>query len=538
MRLKPNHWRLTGLLWLGVIPAWGSLCSVAAAVTPIDPKILHVLNRLSFGPRPGDVQMVAQMGVDRYIQQQLAPDSIPISQPLTEKLAQLEALNLTPPELLAQYEPVKAANGQNLTPDERKHLRQQARMVMQQAIQARLLRATASPRQLEEVMVDFWYNHFNVFAGKGIDRLLVGAYEQQAIRPYAIGRFRDLLGATAHHPAMLFYLDNWQNTAPNSPGARGRFTGLNENYARELMELHTLGVEGGYSQQDVITLAKIFTGWGFRRNGQSTDRTTGFYFDPKRHDASDKVFLGYNIKGGGAEEGEKALDILAKSPATARHISYELAQYFVSDTPPKLLVDRLTKHYLSTNGDLRAVLKALFHSPEFWQTQYYSAKFKTPYQYLISAVRATGIEIANVQPLASTLQQLGMPLYGCLTPDGYKNTQAVWLNPEAITRRISFATTLASGRLPLRAIAPSALSLLPPTATTADSASSLAQIPPVAPAPTLTLQTPSRVQPLDETQLAATLGYPFSAKTQQTIATNPTQLRAALMLGSPEFMYK
>ncbi|PSB25129.1 DUF1800 domain-containing protein [Stenomitos frigidus] len=537
MHLKPNVWKLTALLWFGVMPGWSSLYSPATAAMPVDPKILHVLNRLSFGPRPGDVQMVAKMGVDRYIQQQLAPDSIPVPQSLTTQLSQLEALNLTPPALLSQYEPVKAANGQKLTPDERKVLREKARVVMQQAIQARLLRATASPRQLEEVMVDFWYNHFNVFAGKGLDRILVGAYEQQAIRPYAIGRFRALLGATAHHPAMLFYLDNWQNTAPGSPGARGRFTGLNENYARELMELHTLGVEGGYSQQDVITLAKIFTGWGFRRNGPPTDRTTGFYFDPKRHDASDKVFLGYRIKGGGVEEGEKALDILAKSPATARHISYKLAQYFVADTPPKLLVDRLTKQYLSTNGDLRAVLKALFQSPEFWQTQYYNVKFKTPYQYVVSAVRATGIEVTNVQPLTNTLQQLGMPLYGCVTPDGYKNTQDVWLNPDAMTRRISFATTLASGRLPLQAIAPMPLSVTPSLTANASSASPLAEMSSVAPVPALT-RTPKAVQPLDATQLAATLGHPFSAKTQQAIATNPSQLSAALMLGSPEFMHK
>ena len=543
------------MLWLGAMLV-SSLSGVGSAATPtartsntavsstavsntaVDPKILHVLNRLSFGPRLGDVQMVAQMGVDRYIQQQLAPDSIPLPQALTAQLSQLETLNLTPPELLAQYEPANVAKGQKPTPEEQKVRRQKARVVMQQALRSRLLQATASPRQLEEVMVDFWYNHFNVFAGKGLDRILVGAYEQQAIRPYAIGRFRDLLGATAHHPAMLFYLDNWQNTAPGSPGARGRFTGLNENYARELMELHTLGVDGGYSQQDVITLAKIFTGWTFRRNGQSSDRTTGFYFEPKRHDSSDKVFLGYKIKGSGAEEGEKALDILAKSPATARHISYKLAQYFVTDTPPKPLIDRLTQQYLSTNGDLRAVLKALFHSPEFWQTQYYSAKFKTPYQYVVSAVRATGIEVANVQPLTNTLQQLGMPIYGCLTPDGYKNTQDAWLNPDALTRRISFATALTSGRLPLQAIASTPSSLTPSMTANADVTSPLAAMPSIAPLPTLPNPTFRAIQPFDATQLAATLGYPFSAKTQQAIATNPSQLRAALMLGSPEFMHK
>lgn len=537
MRPKPTVWRITALLWLGVVPVWGSLCSLATAATPTDPKILHVLNRLSFGPRPGDVQMVEQMGVNRYIQQQLSPTSIPEPQQLTEQLSQLDTLNLMPPVLLSQYQP---ANAQKLTPEERKSLRQKARAVMQQATQARLLRATESKRQLEEVMVDFWYNHFNVFAGKGIDRLLVGAYEQQAIRPHAIGRFRDLLGATARHPAMLFYLDNWQNTAPNSPGARGRFKGLNENYAREVMELHTLGVEGGYSQQDVMTLAKIFTGWTFRRSGQTTADPTGFYFDPKRHDASDKVFLGYKIKGGGVEEGEKAFDILAKSSVTARHISYGLAQYFVADNPPKSLVDRLTKQYLATDGDVRSVLKTLFQSAEFWQTQYYSAKFKTPYQYVISAVRATGLAVTNIQPLNNTLAQLGMPIYGCPTPDGYKNTRDAWLNPDAMTRRLSFATTLASGRMPLqRAIAPGRTALLPSTLASATPARSGLTMPSVLDSmPTQSTPIAALMQPIDATQLATTLGNPFSVKTQQAIAANPSPLRAALMLGSPEFMYR
>lgn len=520
------------LLWFGAIVP-------SQATASADPKILHVLNRLSFGVRPGDVQRVEQMGVERYIQQQLSPDTIPEPQRLTAQLSQLETLNLTPPVLLAQYQPAKAATAQKLTPEEQKALRQKSRVVLQQAIQARLLRATESPRQLEEVMVDFWYNHFNVFAGKGLDRLLVGAYEQQAIRPHAIGRFRDLLGATAQHPAMLFYLDNWQNTAPHSPGARGRLKGLNENYAREVMELHTLGVEGGYSQQDVLTLAKIFTGWSFRRAGQptaqqSTASPTGFYFDPKRHDASDKVFLGFKIKGGGVDEGEKALDILAKSPVTARHISYALAQYFVSDIPPKSLVDRLTKQYLTTDGDIRSVLNALFQSTEFWQTQYYSAKFKTPYQYVVSAVRATGVSVTNFKPIDNTLQQLGMPIYGCQTPDGYKQTQDAWLNPDAMTRRLSFATALGSGRLPLQAaIAPQPMSL-----STIVSGSSRLPLPAVDPTPAPSATTPASLQPLDPIQLANTLGNRFSVKTQQAIATNPPQLRAALMLGSPEFMYK
>ena len=220
MRLSPKTLVFAALLWLSAI---APSPAATAADPKTDPKILHVLNRLSFGARPGDVQRVAQMGVERYIEQQLSPDSIPESPALTEQLAQLDTLNLTPPELFAHYQTTQAA-GQRLTPEQRRANRANAKRVVQQAMQARLLRAIDSPRQLQEVMVDFWYNHFNVFADKGpVDRLLVGTYEQQAIRPYAIGRFRDLLETTAHHPAMLFYLDNWQNTAPNSPGARGRF---------------------------------------------------------------------------------------------------------------------------------------------------------------------------------------------------------------------------------------------------------------------------------------------------------------------------
>ena len=563
MNLTAKTWAVAILLWFGTIASSHAATPVKPAAS-VSPKILHILNRLSFGPRPGDVQQVQQMGVDRYIEQQLSPAAIPEPSQLVEQLAQLETLSLMPPDLLSQYQRVPP-KGQTLTPEEQKALRQKARVVMEQATEARLVRAIESPRQLEEVMVDFWYNHFNVFADKGIDRLLAGAYEQQAIRPYAIGRFRDLLGATAHHPAMLFYLDNWQNTAPGSPGARGRFTGLNENYAREVMELHTLGVDSGYSQQDVITLAKIFTGWTFRRAGQPAGQTagqttanpTGFYFDPKRHDSSDKVFLGYKIKGGGEEEGEKALDILAKSPATARHISYELAQYFVADNPPKSLVDRLTQQYLVTDGDLRAVLKTLFHSAEFWQTQYYSAKFKTPYQYVVSAVRATGLPVTNVRPLNNALAQLGMPLYGCLTPDGYKNTQDVWLNPDAMTRRLSFATTLASGRMPLQAIAPVATASLSPVLTspaaspaasptlmgTASNPSSLASSSLAMPMHSTLDVMPAKpaaakISPINAAQLTETLGNRFSMKTQQTIAANSPSLRAALMLGSPDFMHK
>ena len=270
------------LLLLG----FGSLRPSDAA-TSADPKIMHVINRLSFGAHPGDVETVEKLGVEGYIQQQLHPESIPQPQTLTDQLSQLETLNLTPLQLFAQISLPKLPKGQTPTPEEKRAFRQKMAHVREQAEEARLLQATESPRQLQEVMVDFWYNHFNVFSNKGIDEMLVGAYEQEAIRPYALGRFRDLLAATAHHPAMLYYLDNWQNSAPNTPAKGKRAQGLNENYARELMELHTFGVDGGYTQQDVIALAKILTGWTFRRSAQPGVDPNGFYFDAKRLDYSD-----------------------------------------------------------------------------------------------------------------------------------------------------------------------------------------------------------------------------------------------------------
>ncbi len=506
-----------------------TLASPAKAAPPANAKVIHVLNRLSFGPQPGDVARVEKMGVETYIQQQLHPDTLPEPPDLTQQLAQMETLSLTPLQLIEQTTPANLPKGQKPTPEQRQAVRKEANYVLAQALRARLLRATASSRQLQEVMVDFWYNHFNVFANKGVDKLLVGSYEESAIRPYVLGRFRDLLGATAHHPAMLYYLDNWQNVAPSPKAGRGKKNGLNENYARELMELHTLGVDGGYTQADVIALAKIFTGWTFRKSAQPGVAANGFYFDAKRHDTSDKVFLGQTIKGSGMAEAEQALDILAKSPATARHISYQLAQYLVADQPPKALVERLAQKFLATDGNLREVLAMLFHSPEFWAAQADRAKFKTPYQYAISSVRATGIAVQDFRPIHGLLQQLGMPLYGCLTPDGYKNTADVWLNPDAMTRRISFATALASGRLPLTTPPVSMLSLIAdrkgelPTAPMLENSSAMAR--PTQP-----------MIPVDPEQLATTLGNAFSPQTQQTIATSPPQLRAALILGSPEFM--
>lgn len=508
--------------------------SVHAAAIPSDLRAIHVLNRLAFGPSAADMEHIKAVGVEKYIQEQLSPSSIPLPQHLVDELGSLDTLRLSAPELFFEYGPPSYRKLRGDKEAVRK-ARQRARVIVEQAVQARLRRAIESPRQLEEVMVNFWFNHFNVFAQKGLDHLWMGSYEEEAIRPYALGRFRDLLDATAKHPAMLFYLDNWQNTAPGSPGARGRFKGINENYARELMELHTLGVDGGYTQKDVITLARIFTGWGFRRPGQAFQARAarlvvaqrngnssfgnGFYFDPKRHDPGTKVFLGHTIRGSGIEEGEEALDILAQHPSTAYHISFELAQYFVADNPPKSLVDRLTRKYLESRGDIRAVLNTLFHSPEFWDDRYFGKKFKTPYEYVISAVRATSSSLSNMRPLYGVMAQLGMPLYRCQTPDGYKNTQEAWLNPNAMTQRINFATVLAAGRLRLNQ--PPSTRMGPMGTTRPAAGNDL-----------------TRVRAPESARLMTWLGKTLSAKTRATVENTRPALRTSLLLASPEFMHR
>jgi uncharacterized protein (DUF1800 family) len=545
-------------------------------------RILHVLNRLAFGPRPGDFEQVSAIGPERYVQDQLHPQSIAIPGDLTDRVNQLQTLHMSPLALFLEYErPInqarkqaKAESGGDKTAikDATKDLRIQERIVMREAVEARMMRAIEGPRQLQEVMTAFWFNHFNIFAGKGLDIIWTGAFEETAIRPHTMGKFRTILGATAHHPAMLFYLDNWQNTAPGSPGSKGKFEGINENYARELMELHTLGVNGGYSQADVIALAHILTGWGLpkpggggggnrmrgddgmagpemgggmfpfmrrRRNfmgpGVPTLDPSGFYFDESRHDFSDKTFLGNHIAGGGIDEGEHALDILASRPATATHLSFKLAQYFVADDPPKALVSRMAQRYLETDGEIRAVLETMFTTAEFWDPRYFGAKFKTPYEYVISCVRATGVPVRNYRPLYGTMQVLGMPLYACQTPNGYANTADTWLNPDAMMTRLSFATALGSGNLPLEN---------PPFEEDADGGGAMRPEPPVVPRNgsgkvNINFETGPhgpKMTPPDPVQLAATLGDYFSPATANAVEASPTQLRAPLILGSPEFM--
>jgi uncharacterized protein (DUF1800 family) len=507
-------------------------------------QTLHVIERLTFGPRPGDIQHVDTIGIERFIQEQLSPQKISESDTLKAQLSDFSTLRQSPLDLLKTYVPLlrefrqlqkegkasiegtESADEKNNVSPEIQQLKNQLKTPALEAAQARLLRAIESPRQLQEVMTDFWYNHFNVYQQKQFDRFLIGAYEEQAIRPYVLGRFRDLLGATAHHPAMLIYLDNWQNTDPNSEGAHGQFKGLNENYARELMELHTLGVDGGYTQQDVTALARIMTGWGLPRLGQlsrgasSPASPRGFYFDASRHDNGDKKFLGYLIHSAGQQEGEQALDILARHPATAKHIVYELTQAFVSDEPSPALVNQLTQRYLTTDGSIREVLNTLFHSEAFLDGKANHSKYKTPYRYLLSSVRATGQPVQNTFPLIVTLQQMGMPLYGCLTPDGYKNTADAWMSPDALAKRLNFATIFAQTGLGLDQVPPDWKNGENPQA-------ALRQM----------LRQASTHTSLDPKILEDTYQGQFSEKTIQAVQESSPQLRSALLLGSPERMH-
>jgi uncharacterized protein (DUF1800 family) len=495
-----------------------SISLVGAAELTEEQRALHVLNRLGYGPRPGDVERVVDLGVDRYIELQLNPEKIRLPNELLDRLDTLTSQDMPVGDLLTAFVEVNKAakGGDSEAIDKRKET---LKLIAEQTAEERLARAIDSPAQLEEVMVDFWFNHFNVFEGKGQDRAFISSYERDAIRPYVLGHFRDMLGATAKHPAMLFYLDNWMSVAPGfqAPGNNGgnqKVNGLNENYAREVMELHTLGVDGGYTQRDVTELARMLTGWTY--NPQEIMKGGAiFRFAPRRHDTGDKEWLGTHIRARGQQEGEWALDILAAHPATAHHISYQLAQYFVSDVPPPALVDSLAKRFLETQGDIREVLRTLFASKEFWDSAKPGTKFKTPYQFVVSSARASGMNVKNIRPLLGILRQLGMPLYGCQTPDGYKNTEDAWLNPDALMRRINFATAFASGKLPI-AHNPDDDTGLPMTREQAEKA--------------------LQVQAVDAQNLLATLGSSISNRTRETIEKNPAPLRAAMVLGSPDFM--
>lgn len=385
-----------------------------------------------------------------------------------------KVLAMSPEEQIAFADSLRGGKGreffEGMDPKQRETLQAMNNpqaVIAEELAQAKLLRAIYSERQLEEVMADFWFNHFNVFVNKGPVRLYLANYEQEVIRPHALGKFEDLLVATAKSPAMLFYLDNWLSVGPDStqalgiPARPGRYgpyryprfpnpnakskqnAGLNENYGRELLELHTLSVNGGYSQRDVTEVAKVFTGWTIEKPNDGG----GFQFDPRKHEPGPKFVLGHHIKPKGEDEGREVLHLLATSPQTAHFISLKLAERFVSDDPPPALVDRMAKTFEKKKGDIREVLSTMFHSPEFWAADTYRAKMKTPLEFVASAVRATGADVQDAMPLARQLNNMGMPLYGAQPPTGYSMKAETWVSSSALLNRMNFALNLTAGRM-------------------------------------------------------------------------------------------
>ncbi len=513
-----------------------------------DQQISQVLNRLTFGARPGDVEEIRRLGVEKWVDLQLNPERIPENPALEEKLKPLETLRMAPDEIIRAYPltpPAMIYKVQTPTngPPSQDQLRQmqeerqkQIRKLMppledlltQDQIQTarrgnteqlkelfsfldpvtreqvaaalppqalaelpeyrrmglksrrpqdvvsgdlkegKVFRALYSNRQLEEVLVDFWFNHFNVFETKSVQpqppnavRTLLASYERDAIRPHVLGKFKDLLLATARHPAMLYYLDNWTSISPNASETLqvGPFAttqtfqqaflrqahGLNENYGREVMELHTLGVDGGYTQADVIAVARCFTGWTIAQPATNP----GFVFASFMHDTGEKVVLGHTIPaGGGEQDGLEAIDILAHHPSTAKFISKKLAERFVSDEPPQSLIDRMAQTFTKTDGDLRAVLQTMFASPEFLSEGALDAKVKSPFEMVVSAVRALGGDSTDAFTLVQKIADLGEPLYDKLEPTGYPENGEGWLSTANLLGRMSFATALASGQVP------------------------------------------------------------------------------------------
>jgi uncharacterized protein (DUF1800 family) len=466
---------------------------------PADQQIMQALNRLTFGAKPGDMLKVRAIGLDKWIDQQLHPEKIN-DDAMNSFISRYTALNQDQNDQLKQYAQQqqerrvvkrdRADSTKGLTADDSvalMQLRQQQnsrRQVVTQLQSSRVARAVGSERQLQEVMTDFWENHFNIFAAKGApEPYYLVDFDQNVIRPNALGKFRDLLEAVSRSPAMLFYLDNARSMADSTeptlaspqrarvrmvPLRRGRFggvfgggiipmpmprpqqqkgqrQGLNENYGRELLELHTLGVDGGYTQQDVINVARAFTGWTIKPPAQGG----GFIFRPQVHDAGEKVVLGHRLAAGrGEEDAEDVLDILAKSPATAHFISFKLARRFVSDSPSKALVDHAAQVYLKTDGDIREVLRAIITSPEFFSQQAFHSKVKSPFEVVVSAMRALNAAPDSTPRTAQVIGYLGEPIFGHQAPNGWPETGESWMNTGAILNRINFGMAAAAGRLP------------------------------------------------------------------------------------------
>jgi uncharacterized protein (DUF1800 family) len=545
--------RLRSLIALLTFPAFIAAGQAqhthASAPLTRQQQALQMLNRFTFGPRPGDVEAVMKQGPDAWFEQQLNPDSIPDTA-LDQRLAAYPSLYLAPNELLAEFpsnqiirqisegkrpyppDPILAAADEvlvtkynqrkaeqaaqnaaqptdmqqretrmqqaasaqviadevlafpadqrmqaiirlpvdqritltqfvpdpqrglllgSLTPREREIFYLMAggpdgtRVIDNEFQQAKVLRAVLSERQLLEVMTDFWYNHFNVDIRKEADQWYAPTYERDAIRAHALGKFSDLLLATAQHPAMLWYLDNWSSIGPDSQAAGHgkKDRGLNENYGREVMELHTVGVDGGYTQADVTNLSKIMTGWTIDQPQQGG----GFVFDPRKHEPGTIHWFGQTMKDDGYAEGERALLWLAAQPQTAHHVCYQIAQRFVADDPPPALVDRMAKTWMDTGGNISDVLRTMVHSPEFNSQQYYRAKVKTPLEFVASVFRATDTDPSNPGALVNEIAHMGEPLYQMQPPTGYSTTADHWMNSGALVDRLNFSLQFAGSKL-------------------------------------------------------------------------------------------
>ena len=473
-----------------VVAYLGALAAVPAGLRCQQPALtsqdsaFHALNRLAYGPRPGELTRVAADGVMHWIDRQLSPDGID-DDVLAQRERQFTLLDYDRGDLAAMYAKAERERRERkrtetpqdttVTPVERK-----GRRLAGEFADLAVVRAVLSERQLYEIMVDFWFNHFNVYLAKGADRFLTPDYVEHTIRPHAMGKFADLLIATAKSPAMLFYLDNWESVAPGAtppaatrlrvrpffgrhpllfapPGdqahmdslrpraAARQAKGLNENYARELLELHTLGVDGGYTQQDVIAVARIFTGWSIRRPQQGGD----FEFHDWAHDRGEKQVLGVTFpEGHGMDEGIRLLKMLASHPATMHHVSRQLCQRFVSDDPPDGCVDDAVAAWKRSDGDIREVLRAIFHGPDFWAPENVRAKVKSPLEFVASAARAVGAEPDTSPRLAQVVARLGEPLYLHVAPDGYPEREDAWVNSGALLDRMNAAVALAAGKLP------------------------------------------------------------------------------------------